>query len=217
MATKKVEAQEEVKGTSNEQTIDIQAMIAEALKQQREEMTKAFEEKLEEVKTSKSNSSSLENGFCDEDFNANERIKVKNVDHSVINVKTGAGKHVTWSAHGDVRLMTVQDIFDAMGSPSKSLFTDPSLKVLDDKLAEYLELKEIYDVIEKTDDLEKFVKMDLDEMSRVLDKIPDGYKKTLTDELYLMNELNPDFIDSGRVKRLLQKKLPNLDLGLKTV
>lgn len=186
--------------------IDIQAMIAEALKKQQEEFDKQIAElRAEKTKTIEDESQ----------FNMNKKVRVKNIDYSVIALKTSAGKRVIWKNNGDERYLTIGDILDLDGSPAQRLLTDPKLRVMDKEVSDYLELTSIYELIDKVEDLEAFLKEDVNVISDVLDSLPEGYKAGLADQVYLLNEMDDTAIDRGTVKRILTDKL-HVDLGLRT-
>ena len=201
-------------------TVDIQALIAEALKTQQEEFAKTlkaqqeeFAKQLAEVKAGAEQASQV---IVEEEFetekNLRRKVKVKSVYHGGVGHITQSGKTLVWHNHGDILLVTIEDLIN-MKSSSPALLESPSLMILDKEVAEYLGLTELYDTIAQAEDLNELFKKDFEEIKEIIQRLPPDFKTDMANEVCIMSD--NDEIDSGRLKRFLQQEL-KVDLGLKT-
>lgn len=216
--TKKTNTQNEqpveTKVDSNS-NIDIKTLIQEALKTQQEEFNKKQEELNKVILDLQSKVSQQENnGLLDfeSEKNLRRKVKVKSVYHGGIGHITQGGRTLIWNDYGDTLLVTIEDLIN-MKSSAPSLLENPSLKILDEGVADYLGLTELYEIIKEAEDLNKLFSKDFSEIETIIKRLPSDFKTDMANEVCLMAE--NDEIDSGRLKRFLQKEL-KVDLGLKT-
>ena len=209
---------------ATQSTVDIQLLIAEALKTQQEEFAKTlkaqqeeFAKQLAEVKAEAEQAKAQASQVIDEeDFetekNLRRKVKVKSVYHGGVGHITQSGKTLVWHNHGDILLVTIEDLIN-MKSSSPALLESPSLMILDKEVAEYLGLTELYDTIAQAEDLSELFKKGFEEIKEIIQRLPPDFKTDMANEVCIMSD--NDEIDSGRLKRFLQQEL-KVDLGLKT-
>ena len=109
--------------------------------------------------------------------------------------------------------MSIEDVLN-MQSTNPILLNEPKLMVEDEEIAQYLDKTEIYDAIEEIGNLEEFFKKDVKYIEDIIGMLPEGYRKELANEVFIMNEAQ--LIDSGMLKRMLQRVL-RVDLGIKSI
>ncbi|MEG1309396.1 MAG: hypothetical protein RSA91_01045 [Bacilli bacterium] len=138
------------------------------------------------------------------DFDLEELIPVKSIFHGTVECKTRAGKPKIWKECGTVQYMAIGDVINMNATDSIYLFT-PRLIVEDNEVAEYLGTTEINQIAEKISDIDKFLKLDIEEINDILDRLPIGLKHSIYGEL--ARRIENKEIDSLRIVRLVSKKV----------
>lgn len=197
---------EEIKETN--QVTDISQISPELLAQLTaaitEQVSKQFVQPKEEVKQNKNSKRKRSIGI---DFDLEELVPVESIFHGTVECKSRTGKSIVWKECGTTQYLTIGDVID-INSFSDSYFTKPTLLVRDEELSEYLNTTEINNIADKVANMEEFLKLDLEEINEILDKLPDGLRSNVYSEIVRKAE-NKE-IDSLRIIRLLSKKL-NID------
>lgn len=103
-----------------------------------------------------------------------EIIQVQSMDDGVvIFVSPKSRNKYKWYNKGDIEFMTIDEVLQLS---NKKLFLEtPLLKVLDDRVVKALGLD--YSMIDKIDNIEEFIKLDIEEIKDTLNRLSDEYKK----------------------------------------
>ena len=144
----------------------------------------------------------VDDGF----FGRDPRSKVKVVSnfYGTVGVYNSLGRYKVWKECGSAVMLSVEDLVD-IESLQPTMFTDGYLTIDDKEITEALGLTEVKETIDKVKNLEEFLKSDIKEIDRVLDKLPTAIKENvITGAVNLVRE---DRIDSNRLIRLLENKL----------
>lgn len=186
-----------------EMITDMSAISPELLAQ----ITKQIEEniKKEEAKTCKRKKSMRV------EFDLEELVPVESVFYGIVECKSRTGKSIIWRDHGITQYMTIGDVID-VNSFSEIYFNEPKLIVRDDEVAEYLNTLEINKIADKISNLDDFLKLDLQEINDILNRLPKGLRKNICSELVKMIEEGK--INDLRLIKFLGRKL-NLNYKLK--
>ena len=193
--------------------IDMEALIKQITKQVREEVTKEFESKMVDTSVDKPIYKTNRRKKEEYNFDLTDKVPVKNVSFGGVGHIDTRGRAVIWNEFGDVVYMSIEDVLN-MQSTNPVLLNEPKLMVEDEEIAQYLDKTEVYDAIEEINNLQDFFKKDIKYVEEIIGKLPEGYRKELANEVFIMNEA--ELIDSGILKRMLQRVL-RIDLGLKTM
>lgn len=113
-----------------------------------------------------------------------EKVAVRSVINNVGFISRKTGIQYSWAEKGDVETMTVKDIL-AMETRSKRYLRTPWLVIDDERLIEALRLGELYGLIEKVADIDNLIDLGVEEISRVFEKLPNEYKKSFRNEIYV--------------------------------
>ena len=114
----------------------------------------------------------------------NERIPVKSVIDNVGYTSKRTNIKYKWSNKGDIELMTVSEIL-GMETRSQRFLHTPWLVIEDERVVQALRLTELYDLIDKVDDVNKLLELSTDEIDRIFNKLPKEYKDNFKDEIYV--------------------------------
>lgn len=193
--------------------IDMEALIKQITKQVREEVTKEFENKMSNTSEDKPIYKTNRRKKEEYNFDLTDKVPVKNVSFGGVGHIDTRGRAVIWNEFRDTVYMSIEDVLN-MQSTNPVLLNEPKLMVEDEEIAEYLGKTEVYDAIEEIGNLEEFFKKDVKYVGEIIGKLPEGYRKELANEVFIMNEA--ELIDSGMLKRMLQRVL-HIDLGIKTI
>ena len=88
-----------------------------------------------------------------------------------------------WTEIGDEEILTVEEIL-AMDSHSKRFLNTPWLIIEDEEVVEGLGLTNLYNIINKIENIEELLDMDIYEIEQLVDKAPYEYKKTLAGVIF---------------------------------
>ena len=144
----------------------------------------------------------VDDGF----FGIDPRSKVKVVSnfYGTVGVYNSLGRYKVWKECGSTVMLSVEDLVD-IESLQPTMFTDGYLTIDDEEITEALGLTEVKETIDKVKNLEEFLKSDIKENDRVLDKLPTAIKENVITGA--VNMVREDRIDSNRLIRLLENKL----------
>ena len=144
----------------------------------------------------------VDDGF----FGRDPRSKVKVVSnfYGTVGVYNSLGRYKVWKECGSTVMLSVEDLVD-IESLQPAMFTDGYLTIDDEEITEALGLTEVKETIDKVKNLEEYLKSDIKEIDRVLDKLPTAIKENVITGA--VNMVREDRIDSNRLIRLLENKL----------
>ena len=111
-----------------------------------------------------------------------------------------------WTQYGDEHMMSIGELL-YMYSESKKYLTAPWLLVDDEEFAEVLNLKELYEAIFDSEDLERFYSAQLLKIKRKLEELPSGVRKELLNRTVMA-------INSGELNNLSVVKLLKQEYGI---
>ena len=126
------------------------------------------------------------------------------VDARVIYVSPKTHIKYKWLEKGDVESLTIEEI---LAMDSKKLFLrTPLLVVEDDRVLEGLGLEKINGLVDKVEDVDKLVEMDLEDMENTINELPFEYKRNLRDEVSkkIENSEIRDYVVVQTLKRIFE-------------
>ena len=126
------------------------------------------------------------------------------VDGKVIYVSPKTHIKYKWLEKGDIESLTIEEIL-AMDSKKMFLRT-PLLVVEDERVIEGLGLKGINKLVDKVEDIDQLVEMDLDDMEKTINELPFDYKRNLRDEISkkIENSEIRDYVVVQTLKRIFE-------------
>ena len=134
-----------------------------------------------------------------------EVVEVRSVvDSRVIYVSPKTHIKYKWLEKGDTESLTIEEI---LAMDSKKLFLrSPLLVVEDDRVVEGLGLKGINKLVDKVEDIDKLVEMDLEDMENTINELPFEYKRNLRDEVNkkIENSEIRDYVVVQTLKRIFE-------------
>ena len=134
-----------------------------------------------------------------------EMVDVRSVmDGKVIYVSPKTHIKYKWLEKGDIEQLTIEEIL-AMDTKKMFLRT-PLLVVEDERVVEALGLKEINKLVDKVEDIDQLVEMDLDDMEKTINELPFDYKRNLRDEISkkIENSEIRDYVVVQTLKRIFE-------------
>lgn len=126
------------------------------------------------------------------------------VDGKVIYVSPKTHIKYKWLEKGDIESLTIEEI---LAMDSKKLFLrSPLLVVEDDRVLEGLGLEKINGLVDKVEDVDKLVEMDLEDMENTINELPFDYKRNLRDEISkkIENSEIRDYVVVQTLKRIFE-------------
>lgn len=199
----KVEDKIENKVEKN-QTMDFMNMMTPEMMQmfmkfmESQQKTEVMTKTVEEEKPIKWNKSTL-NRIKD------EIVDVRSVaDGKVIYVSPKTHIKYKWLEKGDIEQLTIEEI---LAMDTKKIFLrTPLLIVEDERIVEGLGLKGINELVNKVEDIDKLVEMDLEDMEKTINELPFEYKRSLRDEISkkIENSEIRDYVVVQTLKRILE-------------
>ena len=132
-----------------------------------------------------------------------ERVKVTSIVENVNYVSDVSGYKWKWRGIGTPQYLTIEELINMENSSQRFLHT-PWLRVHDDRLVEAFELKELYENLDKTEDLNKFFSLSDSEITRLLNSFSRMYVFGLISRIQkaiTSGKLKADY----RVIRLIEK------------
>lgn len=134
-----------------------------------------------------------------------EVVEVRSVvDSRVIYVSPKTHIKYKWLEKGDTESLTIEEI---LAMDSKKLFLrSPLLVVEDDRVVEGLGLKGINKLVDKVEDIDRLVEMDLEDMENTINELPFEYKRNLRDEVNkkIENSEIRDYVVVQTLKRIFE-------------
>ena len=134
-----------------------------------------------------------------------EMVDVRSVmDGKVIYVSPKTHIKYKWLEKGDIEQLTIEEIL-AMDTKKMFLRT-PLLVVEDERVVEALGLKGINKLVDKVEDIDQLVEMDLDDMEKTINELPFDYKRNLRDEISkkIENSEIRDYVVVQTLKRIFE-------------
>ena len=202
-AENKVEDKIENKVEKN-QTMDFMNMMTPEMMQmfmkfmESQQKTEVVTKPIEEDKPIKWNKSTL-NKIKD------EIVDVRSVtDGKVIYVSPKTHIKYKWLEKGDIEQLTIEEI---LAMDTKKIFLrTPLLVVEDERIVEGLGLKGINELVNKVEDIDQLVEMDLDDIEKTINELPFDYKRNLRDEISkkIENSEIRDYVVVQTLKRIFE-------------
>ena len=134
-----------------------------------------------------------------------EIVDVRSVmDGKVIYVSPKTHIKYKWLEKGDIEQLTIEEIL-AMDT-KKMVLRTPLLVVEDERVIEGLGLKGINKLVDKVEDIDQLVEMDLDDMEKTINELPFDYKRNLRDEISkkIENSEIRDYVVVQTLKRIFE-------------
>lgn len=134
-----------------------------------------------------------------------EMVDVRSViDGRVIYVSPKTHIKYKWLEKGDIEQLTIEEIL-AMDTKKMFLRT-PLLVVEDERVVEGLGLKGINKLVDKVEDIDQLVEMDLGDMEKTINELPFDYKRNLRDEISkkIENAEIRDYVVVQTLKRIFE-------------
>lgn len=109
-----------------------------------------------------------------------------------------------WTEIGDEEVLTVDEIL-TMDSTSRRFLNTPWLVIDDKEVIEGLGLSNLYETIEKVEDVDNLLSLEIDEIEEVINKAPYEYKKTLAGVIFekVNNKELRDMVVIKELERIL--------------
>ena len=139
------------------------------------------------------------------DLNIPTMVDVRSVmDGKVIYVSPKTHIKYKWLEKGDIEQLTIEEIL-AMDTKKMFLRT-PLLVVEDERIVEGLGLKGINELVDKVEDIDQLVEMDLGDMEKTINELPFEYKRNLRDEISkkIENSEIRDYVVVQTLKRIFE-------------
>ena len=134
-----------------------------------------------------------------------EIVDVRSVmDGKVIYVSPKTHIKYKWLEKGDIEQLTIEEIL-AMDTKKMFLRT-PLLVVEDERVIEGLGLKGINKLVDKVEDIDQLVEMDLEKKKKTINELPFDYKRNLRDEISkkIENSEIRDYVVVQTLKRIFE-------------
>ena len=186
------------------QTMDFMNMMTPEMMQmfmkfmESQQKTEVMTKTAEEEKPIKWNKSTL-NKIKD------EIVDVSSVtDGKVIYVSPKTHIKYKWLEKGDIEQLTIEEI---LAMDTKKIFLrTPLLVVEDERVIEGLGLKGINKLVDKVEDIDQLVEMDLGDMEKTINELPFEYKRNLRDEISkkIENSEIRDYVVVQTLKRIFE-------------
>ena len=113
---------------------------------------------------------------------ADEKILVTSVSENIVYHAKKTGIVYRWPHIGDSEIFTVSELIN-MDNTSKRFLRTPWLKVSDERIIEALGLGELYELLEKVEDIDVLISMSTPEIERVFERLPKEYKEDFRDNV----------------------------------
>lgn len=140
-----------------------------------------------------------------------EMVEVRNVYNGKVVYSSPKTKmHYSWLEKGDIEVMSIEEIL-TMNTKRKYL-EEPWLAIDDERIIEGLGLEKAVNIIEKVEDTEALVEMDIQELEKLIDDLNRNQKLNLRDEVVIKIKANEirDYATVVALKELLE--IEDIDL-----
>lgn len=207
-ATKKSTAKKKVEPKVEEKAIDYESII-----NQLQEQIKIMQQKLNIEKESVEVTTELEEKWTKAKLYTirDEMVEVRNVYNGKVVYNSPKTKiNYAWLEKGDIEVMSIEEIL-TMHTKRKYL-EEPWLAIDDKRIIEGLGLEKAVDIIEKIEDTNALVEMDLQELEKLINGLNRNQRLNLRDEVVIKIKSNEirDYATVVALKQLLE--IEDIDL-----
>lgn len=138
-------------------------------------------------------------------------VSCRNVtDGLLVYISKKTGLETIWSEYDAEEMLTVGELLTMKASQPKFL-KEPWLIIDDEEVAEHLGLTKMYENTVAIEDLDNFFELPIDEMEKVLIKLPKGSRETVS--IRARKKIEDETLYDTRKIRLLEDKL-KIDLSI---
>ena len=134
-----------------------------------------------------------------------EYVNVRSVyDGGVVFVSPKTKLEYYWAEKGDVEILSIEEIL-TMSSTSTRCLKEPWLIVEDERVIEGLGLGKVMDLVNKIEDIDTLVTMDLDDLEKLINGLTKDQRDNLRDEINKKIENNEirDYVTVVTLKKIL--------------
>ena len=207
-ATRKSTARKKVEPKVEEKTIDYEAII-----NQLQEQIKLMQQQLNADKESAKVEPKSEEKWTKAKLYTirDEMVEVRNVYNGKVVYNSPKTKiNYSWLEKGDIEVMSIEEIL-TMHTKRKYL-EEPWLAIDDERVIERLGLEKAVNIIEKIEDTESLVEMDIQELEKLIDDLNRNQRINLRDEVVIKIKANEirDYATVVALKELLD--IEDIDL-----
>lgn len=207
-ATKKSTAKKKVEPKVEEKVIDYESII-----NQLQEQIKIMQQKLNIEKESVEVTTESEEKWTKAKLYTirDEMVEVRNVYNGKVVYNSPKTKiNYAWLEKGDIEVMSIEEIL-TMHTKRKYL-EEPWLAIDDKRIIEGLGLEKAVDIIEKIEDTNALVEMDLQELEKLINGLNRNQRLNLRDEVVIKIKSNEirDYATVVALKQLLE--IEDIDL-----
>lgn len=207
-ATKKSTAKKKVEPKVEEKAIDYESII-----NQLQEQIKIMQQKLNIEKESVEVTTEPEEKWTKAKLYTirDEMVEVRNVYNGKVVYNSPKTKiNYAWLEKGDIEVMSIEEIL-TMHTKRKYL-EEPWLAIDDKRIIEGLGLEKAVDIIEKIEDTNALVEMDLQELEKLINGLNRNQRLNLRDEVVIKIKSNEirDYATVVALKQLLE--IEDIDL-----
>lgn len=114
------------------------------------------------------------------------------------------GQEWLFTEYGQTDEMELSELV-TLNNSSPAMLREPWLLILDDEAVEYLGLKKLYENVLTEDEMEEFFNSDLEQMEKLLDKLPKGMKELIAG--LAKKKVEDNTLDSISKIKLIEEKL----------
>ena len=206
--TKKTATKKKTEHKVEEKTIDYEAII-----NQLQEQIKLMQQQLNADKESAKAMAKPKEKWTKAKLYTirDEMVEVRNVYNGKVVYNSPKTKiNYAWLEKGDIEVMSIEEIL-TMHTKRKYL-EEPWLAIDDERIIEGLGLEKAVNIIEKVEDTEALVKMDIQELEKLIDDLNRNQKLNLRDEVVIKIKANEirDYATVVALKELLD--IEDIDL-----
>lgn len=112
-----------------------------------------------------------------------EVVIVKSAVDNVTFISPKTKIEYSWSVKGDIDSLPVSEIL-AMETASKRFLHTPWLIIEDERVIQALDLKPIYDLIKKVENIDELIQLSESQIQRIFEELPAQYKNNFRNEIY---------------------------------
>lgn len=134
----------------------------------------------------------------------NDYIPCRSTQTNLIYKSNRTGEKIVWSEFGDVQEITFGEL-KTMKATYGRFFSQGWLIVEDEEAINHLGLGRTYGNMLEVEDLDEFFGASEDEMERILQNVPQGFKKSLA--VFARERIQDGRLDSNRKIKLLEELL----------
>ena len=134
-----------------------------------------------------------------------EYVNVRSIyDGGVVFVSPKTKLEYYWAEKGDVEILSIEEIL-TMSSTSPRCLKEPWLIVEDERVIEGLGLGKVMDLVNKIEDIDTLVTMDLDDLEKLINGLTKDQRDNLRDEINKKIEHNEirDYVTVVTLKKIL--------------